>query len=74
MPTIALDLDALEQELAEEHLKAESRGATWCGLRYDVQTSRDTPQSGKPVCQKCQQIENGEAPSKAPRPMSDLFR
>lgn len=57
-----------------EHLKAESRGATWCGLRYDVLTSRETPRSGQPECLECRAIENGKAPPKAPRPMSDLFR
>ena len=57
-----------------EHLKAESRGATWCGERYDVLTSRATPRSGKPECFECGAIERGAAPSKAPPPVSDLFR
>ena len=50
-----------------EHLKAEVRGTTWCGMRYDV--GDKTPRSGKPECSECRAIENGEAPPKAPRPL-----
>ena len=61
-------------EWPEEHLKAESRGATWCGLRYSVLVARETPRTGKPNCTECQSIENGDSSSKAPAPISDLFR
>ncbi len=41
-----------------EHLKADVRGTTWCGLRYTV--SDKAPRSGKPECSACRAIENGE--------------
>lgn len=52
-----------------EHLKSEVRATVWCGLRYDIGVSRATPQTEKPVCEECQKIEDGEAPSKAPIPL-----
>lgn len=54
-----------------EHLKADIRGTTWCGLKYDVLTVRETPRSGKPECHECRAIEDGDAPIKTPPP---LFR
>jgi hypothetical protein len=53
---------------AHEHIKSDVRCTTWCGLQYDIPTARQTPRTGKPLCEHCRSVENGDTePGSPPR-------